>query len=93
MHVIMGGGSLAAIEFKSKFGFNQYDLTIKKESSVLLKSIMENFAGEDMETQYQVLNYRVDLYFHDYKLAIEVDEGDQRDRNQKYEKNREELMK
>ena len=38
--VIMGGRSPPAIEFKSKLGFNQYVLIIKKESSVL-KSIME----------------------------------------------------
>ena len=27
-----------------------------------------------MQTQYKVLSYRIDLYFHDYKLAIENDE-------------------
>ena len=27
-----------------------------------------------MQTQYSVLGYRIDLYFHEYKLAIEVDE-------------------
>ena len=26
-------------------------------------------------TQYSVLGYRIDLYFHDYNLAIEVDEN------------------
>ena len=28
------------------------------------------------QTQYNVLSYRIDLYFYDYKLAIEVDEND-----------------
>ena len=54
---------------------------------------MENFEGEDMETQFQVLNYRIDLYFHDYKLTIEVDERNHNDRNQEYEKQREQLIK
>ena len=27
-----------------------------------------------MQTQYKVLSYRIDSYFHDYKLAIENDE-------------------
>ena len=27
-----------------------------------------------MQTQYTVLGYKIDLYFHEYKLAIEVDE-------------------
>ena len=35
---------------------------------------MDAFEGENMQTQYRVLNYKIDLYFLDYKLAIEVDE-------------------
>ena len=34
-----------------------------------------------MQTQYSVLSYRIDLYFHKYKLAIEVDELGHSDRN------------
>ena len=34
-----------------------------------------------MQTQYSVLSYRIDLYFHKYKLAIEVDELGHADRN------------
>ena len=54
---------------------------------------MENYEREDMETQYQVLNYRTDLYFHEYKLAIEIDEKGHKDRNKDYEKQREVLIK
>ena len=64
-----------AIEFRSKLGFNQYDIILTKEQSVL-KSIMDVFEGENMQAQYSVLGYRIDVYFHDYKLAIEVDEKD-----------------
>ena len=67
--VIIRGRSPESIEFRSRLGFTQYDITLKKESSVL-RSIMETFQGKNMETQYSVLNYRLDLYFHDYKLAI-----------------------
>ena len=28
-----------------------------------------------MQTQYKVLSYRIALYFHDYKLAIEINEN------------------
>ena len=31
--------------------------------------------------EYSVLGYRVDLYFYDYRLAIEVDEKGHKDRN------------
>ena len=36
---------------------------------------MCSFGGENMQTQYKVLSYRTDLYFHDYKLAIEIDDN------------------
>ena len=38
-----------------------------------------------MQTQYSVLVYRIDLYFHDYKLAIETNEKSDSDRNIDYE--------
>ena len=38
-----------------------------------------------MQTQYTVSGYRIDLYFHKYKLAIEVDELGHNDRNIDYE--------
>ena len=34
-----------------------------------------------MQTQYSVLSYKIDLYFHEYKLAIEVDEIGHTNRN------------
>ena len=46
-----------------------------------------------MQNQYSVLDYRVDLYFHDYKLAIEVDEYDHCDRNIDYEIKRKKAIK
>ena len=44
-----------------------------KEQSVL-NSIMDTFEGENKQTQYNVLSYKIDLYFHDYRLALEIDE-------------------
>ena len=29
-----------------------------------------SFEGENLQTQYSVLVYRIDLYFHNYKLAM-----------------------
>ena len=42
---------------------------------------MSSFEGENIQTQYNVLGYRIDLNFHDYKLAIEIDENGSSDRN------------
>ena len=38
-----------------------------------------------MQTQYNVLSYRIDLYFHDYQLALEICENGHSDRNIDYE--------
>ena len=38
-----------------------------------------------MQTQYTVIDCRIDLYFYEYKLAIEIDELDHNDRNADYE--------
>ena len=37
-----------------------------------------------MQTQYNGLNYRTDLYFHDYNFAIEVNEYGHNGRNINY---------
>ena len=54
-------------------------INTKKQS--VIKLIKDAFAGEDMQTQYSVLSYKIDLYFHKYKLAIEVDQLGHVDRN------------
>ena len=55
-----------------------------KEQTVL-ELIKDVFEGENMQTQYSVLGQKIDLYFHEYKLAIEVDELGHNDRNIDYE--------
>ena len=37
--------------------------------------ILNTFEGEEYILQYKILNYRIDLYFPKYKLAIECDES------------------
>ena len=78
--VIMDCRTTSAHKFRTRLGFKQYDVILTKEQSVLTK-IMSSFEGENMQTQYHVLSYRIDLYFHDYKLAIEIDENENSDRN------------
>ena len=55
-----------------------------KEQTVL-ESIKDAFEGETIQTQYTVIGYRIDHYFHEYKLAIEVDELCHNDRTNDYE--------
>ena len=51
----------------------------------MLSKTMSSFDGGNMQTQYKVLSYRIDLYLHDYKLAIEIDKNGYGDRNIVYE--------
>ena len=63
-----------------QLGSRLHNVIYTKEQTVL-ESIKNAFEGEDMQTQYSVLGYRIDLYFHKHKLAIEVDELGHADRN------------
>ena len=67
-------------KFKRKLGFTLHGVINTKEQTVI-SAIKDAFEGEKKETQYSVLCYRIDLYFHKYKLAIEVDELGHSDRN------------
>ena len=78
--------------FRAILGFKEHDIILTKEQSVL-KSVMDAFEGENMQTQCSVLGYRIDLYFHDYKLAVEVDEEGHKDRNIDHEIKRQEAIK
>ena len=58
---------------------------INTKEKTVINSIKDAFEGENMQTKYTVLGYRIDLYFHSYKLAIEVDELEHADRNLDHE--------
>ena len=67
-------------KLKKMLGFKIDDVINTKEQTVI-SAIKDAFEGENMQTQYTVLSYRIDLYFHEYKLAIEVDELGNADRS------------
>ena len=76
----MDGRTDESCSLKRNLGFNLHDVITTKEQ-IILRSIKDAFEGEDMQTQYTVIGYRTDLYFHKHKLAIEVDELGHDDRN------------
>ena len=78
--------------FRALLGFREHDIILTKEQSVLI-SVMDAFKGENMQTQYSVLAYRINLYFHDYKLPEEVDEEGHKNRNIDHEIKRQEAIK
>ena len=57
--------------FRRRLGFNVIDAFNAKQWSVT-KTIKKVSEGEDIQTEYSVLRFRVDLYFHEYKLAIKL---------------------
>ena len=70
----------ATHKFKIRLKFKQCDVILTKEQSVLT-AMMISTEEENMHTQYKLLSYSIDLYFHDYKLAIEIDENGNSNRN------------
>ena len=67
-------------KFKKKLGFPLHDVINTKEKTVIC-AIKDPFEGENTQTQYSVLSCRIDLYFHKYKLSVEVDELGHSDKN------------
>ena len=77
-----------AISIAKKLGINVNHIlnTYKEQDSI--HAILKTFKGESMVRQYSVGTYRIDLYFPDYRLAIECDEFGHSYRDQEYEQTR-----
>ena len=58
----------------------------------MLESVKNTFQQEDIQNQYSVIGYGIELYFHKYKIAVEVSEYGHNDRDSDYEKQREERL-
>ena len=63
--VIMDCRTTSAHKLRTRLEFKLY-VILTEEQSLLTKK-MSSFEGGNMQTQYNVLSYRIDLYFHDYK--------------------------
>lgn len=65
-------------------------MCVENQTIGFIKNAYDNIFN--MKRQYIIGNYRVDLYFIDYKLVIECDEDNHSDRNQTNEKIREDYL-
>ena len=86
-------------EWKSEFTNVKNEMckyTCYDENHQILKKVLEGimrmFKNEDIETQYVIEEYRVDLYFKRYKLAIEFEENSSKQVDSDKEKRRQELI-
>ena len=75
----MGCRTATEVEFRTKLGFNQHDPIVTIEQSVLTK-IIKVFSNEKIILKHHVLDYIINLYFLEYKLAAENDEFNHVDR-------------
>ena len=71
------------MQSQKKLGFKLHDVINTKEQTII-NLIKDTFEGENIQTQYSVLGYRIDLYSHEYKHAIEDDELGHTNRNIKH---------
>ena len=60
------------MQYQKNLGFKLHDVINIKEQ-IIISSIKAAFERENIQTQYSVLGYMIDFYFHKRKLAIEVD--------------------
>ena len=89
--IIMDCKTDESSNLKRNLGFKLHDVINTKEQTII-NSIKDTFEGENIQTQYSVLGYRIDLYFHKYKLAIKVNELGHNDRNIDYEIQRQQAL-
>ena len=80
LKLIMNCKTDKSCSLKKNLGFKLNDVINTKEQAII-NPIKNAFEGENMQTQYNVLGYRIDLYFYENKLAIDVDELGHADRN------------
>ena len=72
------------LEFKKKLGFDPDVVTCDEQD--IISALQVAFEGEIILTQYCIENKRLDAYFSEYKLGIEIDEYNHESRNSNYEK-------
>ena len=70
-------------------GYSIVDTFNSKQQSISEK-IKEIFEGEDVQTEYKFpgLDYKIDMYFNEYNITVEIDKYDHCDRDIEYEKER-----
>ena len=56
---------------KRNLGFNLHNVINTKKQTVL-RSIKDGFEGEDMQNQYTVISYWIDLYFHKHTFQLKL---------------------
>ncbi len=89
--IIVSSRTIESINLAKKIGIDVYRNKFTNIESDTIDCIIKAFSGKDMIKQYYILGYRIDLYFVDYKLAIECDENEHKYKIEKDKRREEEI--
>lgn len=91
--MLHSSNKISAVEIAKIIGFDLLnEIKLTKEQRTLIE-IKKAFNSLKIIDQYVIYKYRIDIYFPDYRLAIECDENDHKDRDPDYELLRENKIK
>ena len=71
------------LEFKEKLGLDPHEYSFDEQD--IISSLQVVFEGEIMHTQYCTQKKRLDFFFSEHKLGVEIDEYGYADRDFEYE--------
>jgi hypothetical protein len=74
LQILNNSRKCETIEFCNKIGINTIQYHFVCIEANISKIILDTFYNENIILQYKVNNYMIDIYFIEYKLAIECDE-------------------
>ena len=81
-----------SIELRKKLGYNHDDIMVREETSIAEK-IIKLFPKENIALNKKFNNRKPDIWFKDYNIIIEVDEGNHENYDSDDEKEREDMFK
>ena len=81
-----------AIQLRKKLGYNHDDIMIWEETSIAEK-IIKLFPKENIELDKKFNNRKLDIWFKNYNIIIEVDEGNHENYDSHDEKKWEDMFK
>ena len=71
LKIIMNCRTDESCSFKRNLGFRLHNVINTKEQTVI-NSIKDAFEGEDMQAQYTVIGYMIDLFFININLRLKL---------------------
>ena len=87
-HILCKSRKPDSIELAKKLGINVYNNKFECVESETMRAIKKAFKGIEMIEQFAIGNYLIDLYFPEFRIAVECDEMGHCDRNANYEEKR-----